>query len=148
MDEIALNPDSFDRDDIMILSTLVHEMVHLWQSVFGDPSRAAYHNREWGDKMKELGLMPSDTGLEGGKRTGQKMSHYIIYGGQFEERAKTYLNNFLLDYRGQKTIKISLPKKKSKVKYTCPECDLNAWAKPKVDLMCGECEEHMDSEDE
>jgi len=148
MDEIALNPDSFDRDDIVILGTLVHEMVHLWQDVFGEPSRAAYHNKEWGTKMEELGLMPSDTGLEGGKRTGQKMSHYIIYGGQFEERAKTYLNNFLLDYRGQKSIGVSAPKKKSKVKYTCPECNQNAWAKPGASLICGLDEEHMESEDE
>ncbi len=148
MDEIALNPDNFDREDILILSTLVHEMIHLWQSALGNPSRAAYHNKEWGTKMEELGLMPSDTGLEGGKRTGQKMSHYIIRGGQFEERANTYLNNFLLDYRGQKRITISAPKKKSKVKYTCEECGLNAWAKPGVDLMCGTCEEHMDPEDE
>ncbi len=147
-DEIALNPDSFDRDDIVILSTLVHEMVHLWQGTFGEASRAAYHNKQWGDKMEGLGLMPSDTGLEGGKRTGQKMTHYIIYGGQFEERAKTYLNNFLLDYRGQKTIKLSSPKKKSKVKSTCPECDLNAWAKPNTNLICGDCEVPLEPEED
>lgn len=147
MDEIALNPDSFDREDILILSTLVHEMCHLWQDAFGEASRAAYHNKEWGTKMEELGLMPSDIGLEGGKRTGQKMGHYIIYGGQFEERAKTYLNNFLLDYRGQKA-RVSSPKKKSKVKYTCAECGQNAWAKPEANLMCGICNEHMDPEDE
>ena len=147
-DEIALNPDSFDREDIVILSTLVHEMAHLWQGVFGEASRAAYHNKEWGDRMEDLGLMPSDIGLEGGKRTGQKMSHYIMHGGQFEKCAQEYLDKFLLDYRGQKSITVSTPKKKSKVKYTCPECDLNAWAKPEVDLMCGVCEEHMDSEDE
>ena len=53
-DEIALNPATFhDRTAEEILSTLVHEMVHLWQHHFGTPSRASYHNREWAAKMKE-----------------------------------------------------------------------------------------------
>ena len=28
----------------------------------------------------------------------------------------------------------------SNQKYTCPDCGLNAWAKPGVRLICGECE--------
>jgi hypothetical protein len=28
----------------------------------------------------------------------------------------------------------------SKTKYTCPDCELNAWAKPDVSLLCGDCE--------
>lgn len=148
MDEIALNPDDFDREDIIILSTLVHEMAHLWQSTYGDPSRTTYHNKEWGTKMEELGLMPSDTGFEGGKRTGQRMCHYIMHGGQFEKCAQDYLSNFLLDYRGQKSIRVSVPSKKSKVKFTCPECEQNAWAKPGASLICGLDKEHMESEDE
>ena len=64
VDEIALNPDNFDRDDINILSTLVHEMIHHWQKAFGKPSRTSYHNKEWGRKMESLGLMPSSTGQE------------------------------------------------------------------------------------
>ena len=43
--ELALNPDSFtDRTDEMILSTLTHEMVHVWQETCGNPSRRGYHN--------------------------------------------------------------------------------------------------------
>lgn len=145
--EIALNPDNFDREDINILSTLVHEMTHFWQYVSGKPSRARYHNKEWGNKMEEIGLMPSSTGQEGGKRTGQSMTHYIIYGGQFEKSAKEYINNFHLDYRGKKTISISKSRAKSKVKITCPDCGINAWAKPNTNLMCGDCEEHMQPEE-
>jgi predicted RNA-binding Zn-ribbon protein involved in translation (DUF1610 family) len=38
-----------------------------------------------------------------------------------------------------------MPRKvdKSKIKYTCPECGLNAWAKIGANLMCGDCEEGM-----
>ena len=62
-DEIALNPSHFRvRSTEEVLSTLVHEMAHLWQHRFGKPSRSNYHNKEWGDKMREIGLVPSSTG--------------------------------------------------------------------------------------
>ena len=35
----------------------------------------------------------------------------------------------------------------SKTKYTCPDCDLNAWAKPDTSLICGECHEALEAED-
>jgi hypothetical protein len=54
VDEIALNPIHFDRPDTLSLSTLVHEMTHLWQHHQGKPSRGGYHNREWANRMKAL----------------------------------------------------------------------------------------------
>ena len=85
IDEIALNAQRFHVDDTReILSTLVHEMKHLWQQHFGRPSRRCYHNREWADAMEAAGLMPSNTGAPGGRRTGQQMSHYIIDGGPYD----------------------------------------------------------------
>jgi hypothetical protein len=46
-DEIALNPrDIRTRPLIDVLSTVVHEMVHLDQHHFGQPSRNGYHNRQ------------------------------------------------------------------------------------------------------
>ena len=83
--ELALNPDHFARTDELILSTLVHEMVHVWQQVHGKPPRRCYHDRQWAAKMKEVGLQPSDTGEPGGKETGQTVSHYIIKGGPFAQ---------------------------------------------------------------
>jgi hypothetical protein len=35
----------------------------------------------------------------------------------------------------------------SKTKYTCPACELNAWAKPGVNLVCGDCGETMEPEE-
>lgn len=84
-DEIAMNPVYFSIRSISeTLSTLVHEMVHLWQYHFGTPGRGGYHNKEWGDKMESIGLGPSDTGKPGGKRTGDCMDHFIITGGKFD----------------------------------------------------------------
>jgi hypothetical protein len=82
--ELALNPDTFEnRTDEEILSTLAHEMAHVWQQTFGKPSRRCYHNRQWAAKMKEIGLQPSDTGAPGGKETGQLVTHYIVPNGRF-----------------------------------------------------------------
>lgn len=84
-DEIAMNPEYFAVVPLIeVMQTLVHEMVHLWQQHFGTPSRACYHNAEWAGKMESVGLMPSDTGAPGGKKTGQKMGDYSVPGGLFE----------------------------------------------------------------
>lgn len=93
-DEIALNPMRFlDRPTIAVFGTLVHEMCHLWQHHHGTQSRNGYHNREWGNKMKEVGLYPSHSGQPGGKETGDQMTHYIIEGGPFERLAKDLIDN-------------------------------------------------------
>ena len=81
--EINLNPVYMAMTDEMdICQTLVHEMVHLWQYEFGNPSRAGYHNKEWANKMETVGLTPSNTGEEGGKKTGQQMSDYPAPNGK------------------------------------------------------------------
>jgi SprT-like family len=83
-DEIALNPAYFAVQSVReVLSTLAHEMVHLWQKHFGTPGRRCYHNREWADKMLSIGLHPSSTGRPGGREVGQRMSDYVIEGGLF-----------------------------------------------------------------
>lgn len=82
--EIALNPAYFaGRPLIEVFQTLVHEQAHLWQHEFGKPSIKSYHNKEWADKMEAIGLMPSNTGKPGGKRTGQQMMDYPARNGRF-----------------------------------------------------------------
>lgn len=147
--EIALNPDTFeDRTDEEILSTLAHEMCHLWQQEFGTPPRRCYHDREWAAKMEEIGLCPSDTAAPGGKRTGQHVSHYIIEGGAFAEVIKHELAGVSLNWQSQAptgaAAKTRKAKAASKTKYSCPECQQNAWAKPGANLICGDCEVRMD----
>jgi predicted SprT family Zn-dependent metalloprotease len=92
--EIALNPSYFAIRTIEeTLSTLCHEQSHLWQAAFGKPGRGGYHNKEWAAMMINIGLMPSDTGLVGGKTTGDRMTHYIIEGGRFEEACKELITS-------------------------------------------------------
>lgn len=94
VDEIAMNPAYFSiRTVKATLSTLVHEMVHMWQFHFGESGRRGYHNKQWGDKMETIGLMPSNTGKVGGKRVGDQMSHYIIPAGPFDKKCDQILTN-------------------------------------------------------
>jgi len=143
-DEIALNPDQFRRRSTSdVLSTLVHEMCHLQQFHDGSPSRNGYHNKEWAMMMSVVGLIPSDTGQIGGKETGQRMSHYVDPGGRFDRACTKLVNKgFTIPWHALTAGDEETRKKKaaSKTKYTCPSCDLNAWAKPDSELVCGECE--------
>jgi hypothetical protein len=151
-DEIALNPATFeDRTDAQILSTLVHEMVHHWQDHFGKSSRGRYHNREWADKMETVGLMPSDSGEPGGRRVGQRVTHYILTGGPFDQACQEVLaGGVRVEWQSRETSTSGahVRSNRSKTKYTCPACNLNAWAKPDVHLLCGDCGERMDAQED
>ena len=144
--EIALNPDNFiGRSDSEILSTLVHEMVHLWQHLFGTPPRRSYHDKEWAAKMKSLGLQPSATGEPGGKEVGEHMSHYVIPDGPFEQAyrqlaASGWKLNLESVVREGKTATKRYPQK---TKFSCSTCGLNAWAKPDAALTCTACAQPM-----
>jgi SprT-like family len=151
IDEIALNPVHLTRPPDEVLSTLVHEMVHLFQHHFGNPSRNGYHNREWADAMEARGLIPSETGKPGGKQTGQRMSHYIQKGGRFEIACFQFLKSkpavFYYDRAGDDDARAK--KRASKTKFTCPnpKCKQNAWAKPDANLLCGNCRKEMEPEE-
>jgi hypothetical protein len=91
-DEISLNPIYFQREmPRKILATLVHEMVHLEQQHFGNPGRGRYHNCEFAVLMNRVGLIASDTGEEGGRSSGEHMSHYVSPGGAFDRASDFYL---------------------------------------------------------
>jgi hypothetical protein len=147
-DEIALNPSYFDTCSTEdVLSTLVHEMVHLKQHHFGKPSRSAYHNKEWAKMMCEIGLIPSHTGEPGGRQTGQRMSDYIEQGGLFDVKCQVLIaDGYTLPYIerwGEREAIARQQKAASKTKYTCPGCEANAWAKPGTKLICGDCKATM-----
>ncbi len=147
-DEIALNPSHFgQRTTEQSLSTLVHEMVHLQQHHFGKPSRVSYHNKEWAQMMKVVGLIPSSTGAPGGREVGQQVSHYIAEGGPFARACAELIGkgfDALYIERWSDNSEARRKKKSaSKTCYTCPDCGVKAWAKPEVSLICGDCDEPL-----
>jgi hypothetical protein len=149
--EIALNlRDSREPQDV--LGTLVHEMVHLAQAnrerqtIFGKPGQRGYHSKAFAKVMATIGLMASNTGQPGGKRTGYQMTHYVIEGGPFDLACREYLASggtvswvySLFSKRERADVAaIRLRKTLSKTKYSCPACSLNVWAKPEAYLICG-----------
>jgi predicted SprT family Zn-dependent metalloprotease len=90
--EIAINPEYVARVTLIeLMQTLVHEMAHCWQYCYGKPSVKSYHNKQWSNKMKSIGLMPSSTGQPGGAFTGQNMMDYPLPGGKFIKECEIML---------------------------------------------------------
>ncbi|MGD0185318.1 MAG: SprT-like domain-containing protein [Roseiarcus sp.] len=170
VDEIALNPIHFARRlTPEVLSTLMHEMAHLWQHHFDRPGRRGYHNRRWALKMIDIGLVPSSTGKPGGRPTGDHVSHSIRENGPFDRACKSYLSTTrttLFQDRAYRCVEAdegeeiagSQPrstdedhslrererKAASKTRYRCPTpgCQV-AWANRGSKLICALCDEEM-----
>ncbi len=161
-DEIALNPRYFAIVPVTeVLQTVAHEQCHLWQAHFGKPGRGRYHNKEWAEKMESIGLIPSSTGEPGGKRTGDNMADYIEPGGIFEGIVSKLLKEeFKISWydrfpgmevspeampeMGGLEMEIvspgeNTPTKSTRMKYSCPDCGVNVWGKPNLNITCGEC---------
>jgi len=137
--EISMNPESLKvLDTRFFVSIFVHEMAHLWQQELGKAPRAGYHDKQWGDKMEAIGLMPSSTGEVDGKRTGQRMGHYVIEGGQFDAFYEAMPKELLWPFTH--ALELPKPKKeKDKFKYTCEGCDTNVWGKKGLHIACETC---------
>jgi SprT-like family len=189
-DEIAMNPEYFAiQSPHEVMSTLAHEMAHLWQDHFGKPGRGRYHNQEWANRMEEIGLIPSHSAQPGGNKTGDQMDHYIERGGKFilasealfdsdfkiswydryppRTAIATQLITVAGDHGGHElgadplgqrnvapaTANAALASELSlkatgmggRWKYTCPSCDVQAWAKPRINLVCGDCDLRFES---
>jgi predicted SprT family Zn-dependent metalloprotease len=154
-DEIALNPSHFrDRPQEEVLATLAHEMAHLWQHHFGTPGRGRYHNREWADKMKSIGLQPTSTGKDDGPETGDVMGHLIVPDGAFDRTVRKLLARGLVVSWIEQPEKLPAPdddedakaesKSGKRVRYICPHGDMKAWARHGAKLVCGEHMEPME----
>lgn len=143
-DEIALNPHHFVRGDKETLSTLAHEMVHLWQHHCGTVSRPGYHNEEWAQMMSAIGLIPSHTAAPGGQRTGQRMSHYIEPGGRFDRAANDLIaKGFVVAFvepQSEEQHALKLKKRASKTRFLCNSCGQLAWAKAGSEIGCRRCD--------
>lgn len=154
-DQITLNPEYFRGDSVLeVMQTVVHEMCHLWQYHFGKPGRARYHNKEWGTKMKSIGLMPSSTGKPGGKEVGDCMADYPIEGGAFLSatddlvRGRKFKISWLdsagialaedEDGAGEGGGDTGAETKQTRQRFQCP-CGQKAWGKKSLQVVCKKC---------
>lgn len=140
---------TLERGDAANLATLLHEMCHQWQCEVGTPSRNGYHNKEWANKMLEVGLQPIGLNAKGepnGKSTGQNATHEIMPEGA----AATLINGLIrkgwkipLHYTNEPRKKPIAARKPSS-KYSCQSCDMTLTGKPGLTVVCGDCRIMLD----
>lgn len=125
--EIALNVRYLfgQRESWEVLGTLLHELLHAWQQAHGKPGKNNYHNRQFRDKAKSLGLLIDKRGVTG----------YAA-----ESPFKDLLRRFDVDVP---FFEVPLPKEKvkgdSKLKKWSCGC-INVWcAKAELDARCMKC---------
>jgi len=144
--EINISPAILAEPTIAVMQTLVHEMAHHFHYIYGKPGSRGYHNREFSQIMFALGLATSSTGRPGGKKTGHRMSDYVIPGGRFEQAFSEIPEDCILPFYSSETVRFIVTPtneikkaEKNKVKYSCPTCANSVWGKPKLQLICGDC---------
>jgi hypothetical protein len=67
------------------------------------------------------------------------MADYPIDGGPFALAFGAMPPEYALPWRSGGVAQASGPRPPTKLKYTCPECGINAWGKPELKLICGVC---------
>ena len=117
---------------------LVREMVHLWQEMYGKPSNNGYFNREWAEKMEAIGLIPTSTGVPGGKRTGQGLKHCIEPNGRFDNAFREMPESYIWPFRPATLENTNGRSYSEKVAYCCIGCGTKVWGKSGLGLVC-EC---------
>ena len=146
LDQITLVFDAHAHGDVKDLSaTLAHEKMHAKQFHDGKPGTGNYHNRQFADWMKSIGIQTSKTGRPGGAEIGTGMSQYIVEHGPFDQIMDELIaEGFffpweavgMMQSKDGGSVPPSKPRDRSKMKFTCPVCGQNAWAKQAAKLAC------------
>lgn len=149
IDEIMMAGTTMNRAPDEVLSTLVHEMTHVWQHHYGKPGKGGYHNKEWVGKMEEIGLIPTTSGsLPPPAQTGKKVTHVIDPDGHFSVFCEQFLKEATLDWHLLGAPTKEKKKDLSKVKKTCPNCGAKVWGKAGYVVVCSDCEVPLQEEGE
>ena len=123
-----------------VCSTLLHEMVHLWnlQNEIQDTSRnGSYHNKKFKDVAECHGLI-----IEKDKKYGWTLT-------SLNEEAKVFIKSLNADgfaiYR-KKLAHIKSTSKQSTRKYVCPSCGCIIRATKEVRVICSDCNVEFEEE--
>ena len=169
---LGINSKYLDRDVSAILSTICHELCHIYENAYIHIPRGGYHDRQWVELMEGCGLTPVFL-----NKSKTSVSTKIAEGGAFEEFVKTFKEKHGEDYFNiveysieiEHKTKVALgieegedtedsspkadnadkPVKKynrNKVKYTCPDCGMHLWGKSNLSIICGECNMKLEEE--
>lgn len=135
--EISMNPSKMAKyGPEETMATFVHELCHFWQDLHGNPGKRGYHNKEWADKMLEVGLKPINN-KDPSKMTGMSMHHSIMEDGRFAQVIKDLPEELKLPFLGLATAKPAA--KTGYEKWFCPQCKQICRAKASAQLACMPC---------
>lgn len=149
--EINISAEYLHRDICEVITTLLHEMVHLHCNMNGikDVSRGnTYHNKKFKREAELHGLT-----IEHNARCGWSHGYLSSEGEKFIEICKSRIPNLqkFQVYRGDgvlseenETKKVT--KKSSSRKYVCSECGLSVRATKEVKIKCIECDVELELE--
>lgn len=160
---MGINPDYLDRSLGEILSTVCHELCHVYEHAFIHIPRGGYHDKQWSELMTDCGLEPV---YNNSSKTS--VTHKIIPDGEFAEFVEYFKEKYGEDYfnivsysteimkRTRKELGIEdndedTPKadnadkpikkyNRNKIKYTCPDCGAKVWGKSGLNIYCNDCE--------
>lgn len=132
--------EHLNRSFSEICSTLLHEMVHLWnlQNGVQDTSRnGSYHNKKFKETAEQHGLIIDKDEKYGWTRTS------------LNKEAEVYINSLNDDgfslYR-KKMVNVRSSSKQSTRKYVCPICGSIIRATKEVRVMCCDCDVEFEEE--
>lgn len=134
--EICMCAEHLNRSFSEVCSTLIHEMVHLWnlQNKVQDTSRSGlYHNARFKKEAELRGLE-----VEKGDKYGWHITKLTPETLEYIES----LGEAGFNLSRRKVVKTSKSRQSAR-KYTCPSCGMSIRATKEVRVKCGDCDELM-----
>ena len=126
----------FDRDERAVASTLVHEMMHLWQYQYGKYPKTPTHNKEFIKKLEFLGFKAVKL-----DKTGRKMTQEVKEGGLFARANE----DFKMELDWTEVMQEKKPVRgKNKTPYKCTECNYTVYGKEGLAITCIDCDTQLD----
>lgn len=152
--ELNISAEYLDRPIEDIVSTILHEMVHVYNQMHGiqDCSRGmTYHNKRFREKAESVGLMVEHDSRIGWSITkpSEKLIDYIVaqqWTDILISRVRTTAISAPTDKgNGDKGVSDNAQDKKpsSTRKYICPRCGMSVRATKTVRIKCADCDMMM-----
>jgi len=139
--EINICPEYLNRPTEEICETLLHEMVHLFNTINGVQdcgSNGQYHNKRFKASAEQHGL-----NVERIPNYGYAKTSLTTETAEFIRSLNLTAFDLYRDTvrKNASELDISQQKQSSTRKYICPKCSMSIRATKKVQVICGKCNE-------
>lgn len=153
--ELNIGAGTLDRPIENVVSTLLHEMVHIFhlQNDIQDTSRGnTYHNKKFKEKAESVGLIIDHDPRIGFSVTSPSDGLILYICEQGWNDIMLNRNEYTRIFIGVGTaagssgVPVQPPARKpsSTRKYICPKCKMSVRATRDVNILCGDCMEKME----